>query len=110
MAGNARQRVGKFLLVGLVALLSIIILHQPYWSLQNLLIGTSAFTVPGMVFMKTSVGFLTSLVVVAICKLVVRKPPYGFVVVAIITQVVWIEIEWRFSIGVKDAGELMIRF
>lgn len=111
MAWNVENRqVGKLLLTGFVALVSIVVLHQPRWSLQNIIIGKSAFTIPEMTFLKASVGLLTSLAILAICKLVVRKLSYGSVAIAIVVQILWIEFEWGFSIRAADVGELTIRF
>lgn len=105
-----KGQVREFVLTGFVALVSVIVLHQPWWSLQNVIIGKGAFTIPEMTFLKMSVGFLTSLAVLVVCKLLVRKLSYGSVALAIVVQILWIEFEWNFSIRASDTGELMIRF
>ena len=111
MSWNVEKgQLRESLFTGLVALVSIVVSHQPWWSLQNVIIGKSAFTIPEMTFLKASVGFLTSLAILAICKLVVRKLSYGSVAIATVVQILWIEFERNFSIRAADAGELMIRF
>ena len=111
MSWNVEKgQLRESLLTGFVALVSIVVLHQPWWSLQNVIIGKSAFAIPEMTFLKASVGFLTSLAVLAICRLVVRKLSYGSIAIAIVVQILWIEFEWNFSVRAADMGELMIRF
>jgi len=56
------------------------------------------------------VGFLTSLVILAICKLFVRNLSYRSVAVAVVVQAVWIEFEWNFVVRAADLGELLVRF
>jgi hypothetical protein len=104
-----RQAV-ELLVVGVLTLISIIILHQRQWSLQNLLIGEGIFPVAEMTFLKISAGFLTSLAILLICTLLIRKLSHPSVVMATLVQIVWIEFEWNFSMRAADAGELMVRF
>src|SRR5712691_12612668 len=99
MSWNVEKgQLRESLFTGFVALVSIVVLHQPWWSLQNVVIGKSVFTIPQMTFLKASVGFLTSLAILAICRLIVRKQSYGSIAIAIVVQILWIEFEWNFSV------------
>jgi hypothetical protein len=92
-----------------ISLIAIVLLHQPWLSLQKLL-GTKVFTFPEMAGMKLLVGFLTSLVVVGLCVLLLRRLSLPLVLAAAAVQIVWIEFEWGFSVRAADAGELIVRF
>jgi hypothetical protein len=105
-----RERTRQLALAGVLALVAIVVLHQPQLSLQNIIIGPGAYPVSTMVFLKLSVGFLTSLVVLAICKVFIRNLSYRSIAVAVIVQVLWIEFEWNFAVRAADLGELLIRF
>jgi hypothetical protein len=111
MVSNAKKGQAAILLFTCgVSLVAIVFLHQPQWSLQDVIIGQKTWTIPEMALLKLSVGFLTSLAVLAICRLVVRRLSYESIAVAVLVQILWIEFEWRFSIRAADFGELMIRF
>jgi hypothetical protein len=103
-------QIRKLVFAGFVTLISIIVLHQPWLSLQNAIIGGSAVTIPQMAFLKASVGFFTSLAILAICRLAVGKLSFGSIAIAIVVQILWIEFEWNFSVRTADVGELVIRF
>jgi hypothetical protein len=104
------KQLRKSFLAGLVALISIIVLHQPWLSLQNAIIGNRVSTIYQMAFLKVAVGFVTSLAVLGICKVLLRKLSPGSIAAAVFIQIVWIEFEWNFAIRAADTGELMVRF
>src|SRR5258707_7514473 len=111
MASSTANRLFvKPLLTGVIALVAIVLLHQPYWSLQKIFIGGGEFSIPEMTLLKMLVRLVTSLVILAICKLLVRRLSYGSIAMAVVAQVLWIEFEWGFSVRAAGTGELMIRF
>lgn len=95
----------------MIALVAIMVLHQPDWSLQRLLIGSRTVSSGEMIGLKFLVGLVTSLLILGLCASIVRgRPSKGLIWGAVVTQIIWLEIEWDFSIGVGDAAELAIRF
>jgi hypothetical protein len=107
----ATERTTQLALAAFIALVLIVVLHQPQLSLQNIMIGQGGeYPVSTMVFLKLSVGFLTSLIILSICKLFVRTLSYRSIVVAVLVQLLWIEFEWNFVVRAADLGEVLIRF
>lgn len=93
-----------------ISLVAIILLHQPWLSLQKLLIGTKVLTFPEMAGLKLLVGLLTSLIVIGLCVLLLRRLSIALVLAAAAVQIVWIEFEWGFSIRAVGTGEWIVRF
>ena len=94
----------------LLALVSMIVLHQPGVSLWNVLIGTNN-PMPSleMVARLAFVGFLNSLLVMAICGTLLRRLSIRILLTALVIQLLTIEFEFGFVLRVKDGVELSIR-
>jgi len=105
-----RRRSLDIVWSAVIGLIAIILLHQPWLSLQKLLIGTRLLTFPEMAGLKLLVGLLTALVVVGLCGLILRRFSIAIILAAIAVQIVWIEFEWGFSIRAVDTAELVVRF
>jgi hypothetical protein len=87
------------------------VLHQPAWSLRNVLIGTNnPMPYLEMVALQALVGFLNSLLVLAICSVVLRHFSVRILLTTIAIQLLIIEFEFGFALGAKDGVELSIRF
>ena len=94
-----------------IALIVIVVLHQPGLSLQGLLIGSRTLSLGAMALLKFVSGFATSLLIVGICAgLVKRLPSARLIWGAVVTQILWLEIEWGFSFAFRGLGELLVRF
>lgn len=95
----------------LIAFMGVMILHQPEFSVQSIVIGSRPFSYFGMASLKFLVGVLNSSAILAICSAVFRcRPSRGMVWGAVVTQILLLEIEWGFSLGSMHIGELGIRF
>jgi hypothetical protein len=99
------------LLVGLVSLVAIIILHQRSLSLQTYLIGDAELLAQDMATRKFLIGLLTSLLVVAICKAIIRRASLVVLVLeATAAQILWLEVEYGFYVPVANLAEFFTRF
>jgi hypothetical protein len=89
----------------------MIVLHQPAVSLRNVLIGTNN-PMPHleMVALLALVGFLNSLIVLAICGVLLRRLSIRILLAALVIQILCIEFEFSFVLAAKDGVELSIRF
>jgi hypothetical protein len=93
-----------------IALIAIVILHRPAFSIQTLLIGSRTFSFGEMALLKFISGFVTSFLIIGICAVLVRYPPSSKMIWgASVTQLLWLEIEWDFSLGFEGFGELLVR-
>jgi hypothetical protein len=89
----------------------MIVLHQPAVSLHKVLIGTNnPFPHSEMVALLALVGFLNSLLVLAICSVSLRRLSIRILLTALVIQLFCIELEFGFALGAKDSVELSIRF
>src|SRR5262245_5095352 len=94
----------------LIAFGAIVLLHQPWWSVQKLIIGTGQAGIGEMAGLKLLSGLITSTITFGVLSAIFRRFSPSMVVGAVITQVLWLEVEWGFSFGFRDVGELLIRF
>lgn len=94
----------------LIAVITMIALDQPVFSIDRVLIGSRSLSYAEMAILKLVVGALTFLLILALCCVFMRRPPSkGMIWGALITQVLWLEIEWGFTVSVSSLGELCIR-
>lgn len=106
-----QTRIGADIaLSGVISLAAIILAHQPWLSLHNIVIGAKVLTVVEMAGLKLLVGAVTSLLVVGASVLVLRRFSLALIVTAATVQILWLEFEWGFSVKAADASELMVRF
>jgi hypothetical protein len=95
----------------IIAFVTVVILHQPGLSVQNAVIGSRPFSFIEMSLLKFLVGAVNSSVIVGICSVFLRhRPSRSMVWGAVVTQILWLEIEWGLSIGATNIEELSIRF
>jgi len=108
---SSQRRTGAdVVLSAAIGGIAIVLLHQPWISLQHIVIGTRVLTFVEMAGLKLVVGALTSLLVVGICALVLRRFSLALILAAATVQILWLEFEWGFSVKATDAYELMVRF
>ena len=104
------RAIGEVLLCAVISLVLIVLFHQSEFSFQRLLIGRREFSASGMVMMTFAVGFISSFVVLIICRLVLGRLPIAYAATSIAVQIAWIESEWNFTISAKNFLEIAIRF
>ena len=111
LSPSSQRRTGTdVILSAVIGLIAIVLLHQPWISLQRIVIATRVLTFAEMAGLKLLVGALTSLLVVGMCVLVLRRFSIALILAAAGVQILWLEFEWGFSVKATDAYELMVRF
>jgi hypothetical protein len=101
----------RLFVITLIAMVAHYILQMPSRALQSYLIGDAALWPVDMVMRMMSVGLLTSLVVVGICRVVVlRASLVPIVVAATLAQLFWLEMSFGFSIRAQNVAQLVTRF
>jgi hypothetical protein len=111
LSPSDQRRTGTDIaLSAVIGLVAIILLHQPWMSLHNIFIGTKTLTFVEMAALKLLVGAVTALLVVSVCALALRRLSVASILTAASVQVLWIELEWGFSMKAADGSELMVRF
>jgi hypothetical protein len=107
---DQRRTGADIALSAVICLVAIILAHQPWLSLHNIVIGAKVLTFTEMAGLTLLVGAVTSLLVVGVAVLVLRRFSLALILTAATVQILWLEFEWGFSVRAADASELMVRY
>ena len=110
-SGPGQRRIGADIALSAVTcFVTIILAHQPWLSLRNIVVGARVLAFAEMAGLTFLVGAITSLLVVGVAVLVLRRFSLALILTAATVQILWLEFEWGFSVRAADASELMVRY